>query len=109
MPCSSCGKAKNIVEGYVRHIIDPKNRAAAEKFAICGKCDEITWYKIPEYIGYLAGHGLKGITGFKDLTSLPKLEKYAKGENRHPFCRICKCFLHGKTQVNDEVCPLGKW
>lgn len=25
------------------------------------------------------------------------------------MCTICGCFLHMKTRVKDEECPLGKW
>lgn len=25
------------------------------------------------------------------------------------FCKICKCFIKGKTVVKGAVCPIGKW
>lgn len=39
----------------------------------------------------------------------PEATTYHGDPTRFSQCRVCKCFLKAKTQLQTESCPLGKW
>ena len=103
-------KSKNIVTGIIRHATGKKCPDTDARIRTCHTCDEQTWMSRKEYAEWLIKNGIKILENFTQLGKLPKLPKYdlARGR-RNLYRRICKCFVPGKSRVESEKCPLGKW
>jgi hypothetical protein len=100
---SCCGKIKKgvkvtrqIAEGYTKDVVSKmtgyKHPAWAQRVKKCHGCAEQTWLdtRLPNI-----------------LKELPKQDP--SPQNRHLFCRICRCYMPAKTKVKDAQCPLGLW
>ena len=109
-----CGKTKqiahkagNIAKGYTALVTGKKYEFTDGRIRVCRKCEDCTWMTRLEYGKWLLKNGIKVITNFTDLESLPKLPKQYTGKNI--YCRICKCDIPAKASVKEMKCPKDKW
>ncbi len=112
---SCCGKARNIAKGYSRLITDGMGITEKQPFTDgrierCCQCGYSTWLSKTEYTVWLASHGIRVLENIDQLEALPVLPRQKRSESRQGlYCRICKCYLPAKANVEDEDCIMGSW
>jgi hypothetical protein len=100
-------KGKNIAKGFTASALGIAYEFSSVRVSICRSCEYNTWMKQSEYALWLIKHGIDVLKNFDDLTKLPLLPKQATG--RTIYCRLCKCCIPKKADVEDERCPKNKW
>jgi hypothetical protein len=115
-----CGKTKAVIEivkGSVAVAIDhyfslpiSKCDDAVRRMGICRKCIGNTWLSKKQFAVWLRKNKIKVVKNLEDLTGIELLPKQPQTkQQRHIFCRHCKCYLPGKAWRKKSKCPLGFW
>jgi hypothetical protein len=107
--CGGIKKGKRIVLGILMNYAKVECPETSSRIAICRTCEKLTWLTRREWTIWLWKNGIRVLKNISQLEILPELPKKPKSKNGIEFCRVCKCFLEGKTRVEDERCPLNKW
>lgn len=109
-------KIGSIAKGYTNYglhrifyIEGELSKEADKRQKICQQCEYNTWMTKSDYLKWLVSNGIDIAKEFNDLTKLPMLEKQEYEKGRSLFCRICKCWVAGKSYSKDEKCPKNKW
>ena len=99
--CSTCGKTKNIINGFGRMIWErvsggEKDELTIRRSEICNECEHRTFLNLYEWA--------VGAVQEKDLPL-----NISPGLGDALWCSKCKCCIEAKIRVPEEQCPVGKW